>query len=1110
MKLSPFESSGLCSLRKATQGVAVAAALLAAAAGMRVAEAQLTWSAATNTTWDTSSANWNPGPAAWTANSNAVFNTTPSVENRAITVSGTQSVGTLTVSSTNYSFTGGALQYTQGTSGTWTFQQGATINSGITATLSGTNRAFLTTTNNSAAGALTITGPVTMQGSGTTWFQPDGRFTFLGSTVTLTDVGLSPGFNNGATYRFENSTISITSNQTDGFSRGISMPAGTINVVSSTITSPSLLVTNGGGGTLNMTSGLITTGVLQFNPYNGTGVGNLNLDGGMIELTELLRQGNNPSLGATTVNLNFNGGTLRARANNPTFINAAAGATTNARVMAGGARFDTNGFDITVPVSLTSGTTNDGGLVKSSAGSLTLSASNGYVGTTAINGGVLLVSHSSALAGGGNLTFGGGSLQYSASNTADYSARIANSGSAVSINTAGQSVTFAGGIGSSNTGGLAKLGSGTLALSGSNGYTGATTLSAGVLAVGGNALAGGGNVTFSGGTLQYLSGNTADYAARIKNSGSAVAIDTAGQTVTFNGVIDASNTAGLTKSGSGTLTLAGVNTYSGTTTVNAGTLAIGAGAQLGATGIVKAAAGTLDLAGNNLTIRGLFNDAGQTSALVTNSGTGTVILTSTSPVGVVQSLTYYGTLADGPGGGKLGLSVGQSNGWSGSGNVFALGTGGSATYSGPTIIGTGLGATSLVGLVNPNSAYSVNGGAFFDVSGVTGTIGSLGGGYGVVSNYRVSSPATLSIGSLNTDSQYEGRIEDGFSTLSITKVGTGRLTFLDFGTNTYTGVTTVSQGVLNIRTGSALGSTAAGTVVASGAALEMQGGITVGAEALSLAGAGAGGAGAVRNISGTNTYGGAITLSSATRINSDLGRLTLSGAVGGGGQDLTIGGAGTVTISGNIATAGGSLTKDGAGTLVLSGSNAYSGGTGVNAGTLAVNGSLGSGLVSVASAATLMGSGTIGGAVSILGGGIVAPGTSPGTLTVNDAFTLADTSILNFEFNAQDTTVGAGINDLITGVTNLTLDGVLNITGSGDWTSIANNTTWRLFNYTGTLTNSVLSIGAQPTLGAGQTLQISTATEGQVNLVIVPEPGGILLAAVGMAVAAWRARRRCA
>lgn len=1102
-----FAPSRLPAPRQAARRVAVAAALLFAATGAGDAEAQVTWNAAANTTWDTSSANWNPGPAAWTVNSNAVFDTTASVANRAITVSGTQSVGTLTVSSTNYSFTGGALQYTQGISGAWTFNQGATINSGLTATLSGTNQAFLTTTNNSAAGALTITGPVTMQGSGTTWFQTDGRFTFLGSTVTLTDVGMSLWFNNGATYRFENSTVSITSNQTTGFSRGINMPAGTINVVSSTITTPAMLVGNGGGGTLNMTSGLITTGTLQFNPYNGTSTGNLNLDGGTIELMELQRAGDAGGAN-TTSTLSFNGGTLRARANNAAFINAAAGATTTARVMAGGARFDTNGFDITVPVSLTSGTTNDGGLVKSSAGTLMLSASNGYLGTTAINGGVLLVSHSGALAGGGNVTFGGGSLQYSASNTADYSARIANSGSAISINTGGQSVTFAGGIGSSNTGGLAKLGLGTLSLSGSNGYTGATTISAGVLAVGANALAGGGNVTFSGGTLQYLAGNTADYAARIKNSGSTAAIDTAGQSVTYGDVIDASNTAGLTKSGSGTLTLAGVNTYSGTTTVNAGTLAVGPGAQLGATGIVKAAAGTLDLAGNNLTIRGLFNDAGQTTALVTNSGTGTVILTSTTPAGIVQSLTFYGTMADGPGGGKLGLSVGQSNGWGGSGNTFVLGTGGTATYSGPTIIGTGLGATTVAGLVNPNSAYTVNGGAFLDVSGVSGTIGSLGGGYGAISNFRAGVPATLSIGSLNTDSQYQGRIEDGLATLSITKVGTGRLTFLDFGTNTYTGVTTVSQGVLNIQKATALGTTAAGTVVASGAALEIQGGITVGAEALTLAGVGVGGTGALRNVSGTNSYGGAITLGSATRINADLGRLTLSGAVGGAGQNLMIGGAGSVTISGDIATAGGSLTKDGAGTLVLSGSNTYSGGTGVNAGTLAVNGSLGSGLVSVASAATLMGSGTIGGAVSILGGGIVAPGNSPGTLSVNDAFTLADTSVLSFEFNAQNTTVGGGVNDLITGVTNLTLDGVLNISGSGDWTSIANNTTWRLFNYTGTLTDNVLSIGTQPTLGAGQTLQISTATAGQVNLVIVPEPGGILLAAVGMAGAAWLVRRR--
>ena len=130
-----------------------------------------------------------------------------------------------------------------------------------------------------------------------------------------------------------------------------------------------------------------------------------------------------------------------------------------------------------------------------------------------------------------------------------------------------------------------------------------------------------------------------------------------------------------------------------------------------------------------------------------------------------------------------------------------------------------------------------------------------------------------------------------------------------------------------------------------------------------------------------------------------------------------------------------------------------------------------------------------------------------GTLTVNNSFTLADTSILDFELNPTDFTVGGGINDLITGVTNLTLDGVLNISGAGDWTTIADNTSWRLFDYSGSLTNNALSIGTAPTLATGQSFQIDTATPGQVNLVIVPEPGTLALAGLGIAAAAWRARR---
>ncbi|MBU3586214.1 hypothetical protein, partial [Polynucleobacter sp. AM-26B4] len=70
---------------------------------------------------------------------------------------------------------------------------------------------------------------------------------------------------------------------------------------------------------------------------------------------------------------------------------------------------------------------------------------------------------------------------------------------------------------------------------------------------------------------------------------------------------------------------------------------------------------------------------------------------------------------------------------------------------------------------------------------------------------------------------------------------------------------------------------AGGVTVASGAALELSGGITIGDEALSLNGTGVSSGGALRNISGNNTYGGAITLvTNAVRINSDSDTLTLN------------------------------------------------------------------------------------------------------------------------------------------------------------------------------------------------------------------------------------------
>ncbi len=148
-------------------------------------------------------------------------------------------------------------------------------------------------------------------------------------------------------------------------------------------------------------------------------------------------------------------------------------------------------------------------------------------------------------------------------------------------------------------------------------------------------------------------------------------------------------------------------------------------------------------------------------------------------------------------------------------------------------------------------------------------------------------------------------------------------------------MTTVSVGSLNIQNATALGTADAGTTVASGATLQLQGGITVADEALTLSGTGVSAGGALRNISGNNTYSGAITLGAATRINSDAGTLTLDSATAiTDAQNLTFGGAGATIVSTALQTGAGTLTKDGAGTLTLTAANTYTGQTTVSAGSL--------------------------------------------------------------------------------------------------------------------------------------------------------------------------------
>ncbi|MCX7415405.1 MAG: autotransporter-associated beta strand repeat-containing protein, partial [Planctomycetia bacterium] len=166
----------------------------------------------------------------------------------------------------------------------------------------------------------------------------------------------------------------------------------------------------------------------------------------------------------------------------------------------------------------------------------------------------------------------------------------------------------------------------------------------------------------------------------------------------------------------------------------------------------------------------------------------------------------------------------------------------------------------------------------------------------------------------------------GTTTGGLVKDGTGTLTLT--AANTYTGVTTINAGVLDLQNALALGGTAGGTTVAAGAALQLRGGITIGNETLSLSGSGIGNTGALRNISGNNTYGGVLTLTPVTRIQSDAGILTLSntGAIGWAATGrLFVGGDGDTIMNSTFSTNAYFITKEGAGRLTLTGSNSFSG-----------------------------------------------------------------------------------------------------------------------------------------------------------------------------------------
>jgi fibronectin-binding autotransporter adhesin len=165
--------------------------------------------------------------------------------------------------------------------------------------------------------------------------------------------------------------------------------------------------------------------------------------------------------------------------------------------------------------------------------------------------------------------------------------------------------------------------------------------------------------------------------------------------------------------------------------------------------------------------------------------------------------------------------------------------------------------------------------------------------------------------------------------------------------------------------------------------------------------------------------------------------------------------AATGTYAGAISGTG-TVTKLGTGTLTLSGASTYSGPTAVDGGTLLVNGSLGNTTVSVAPGARLGGIGTISGTVTIDAGATLAPGLSPGTLTVG-SLNLLEGSILDYEL-ATPGVIGGGVNDLIVVANDLTLNGTLDATGLPGF----GLGTYRLIDYGVSVVDNQLDLRSMP------------------------------------------------
>lgn len=369
-----------------------------------------------------------------------------------------------------------------------------------------------------------------------------------------------------------------------------------------------------------------------------------------------------------------------------------------------------------------------------------------------------------------------------------------------------------------------------------------------------------------------------------------------------------------------------------------------------------------------------------------------------------------------------------------------------------------------------------------DLNGVSESIGSISStnGYGKVTS-SVAGNITLTVGLSNFNTVYTGLIEDGLGVLSLAKYGENFSlgNSVNNTANTYSGITTIYAGTLSIYNSRSLGSTSGGTVVRGTGKLALYNNINVGAEDLTLNLNGV----SLSNVSGNNTYGGAISLGQNTTINSTAGSLTLTQTMTGTNVSLSTTGAGSLTLSGTLNLGSGGITNN-MGIFSLYSANNYSGATTVSSGTLHIrnSGALGSNAVNIAMGGSLQVQGgiSISNALTIKGIGPLGNGaiqSVAGTNTLNGTITLTGDTRIHADLTSQlsvnsNLAVGA-VALTVGGAGNVLLNGSLSGSGSLAYTwgtspNQLNVATSLIKDGTGSLTlNSVNSFTGATVLSGG-------------------------------------------